>query len=70
MIEEHFGLRETPFTREIAIDKKMTLPFLDEQAQTMEDIVKRRMSALIMAPAHIEKSIGNSGACGAFEQRW
>ena len=33
MIEEHFGLRETPFTREIAIDKKMTLPFLDEQAK-------------------------------------
>jgi len=57
MIEEHFGLRETPFTREIAIDKKMTLPFLDEQAQTMEDIVKRRMSALIMAPAGTGKTV-------------
>ena len=51
MIEEHFSLRETPFTREISIDKRLNLPFLDEQAKTIEDIVKRRMSALLMAPA-------------------
>ena len=57
MIEEHFGLRETPFTREISIDKKINFPFLDEQAQTIEDIVKRRMSALIMAPAGTGKSV-------------
>ena len=57
MIEEHFCLRETPFTRELAIDKKLNLPFLDEQAKTIEDIVKRRMSAVLMAPAGTGKSV-------------
>ena len=57
MIEEHFSLRETPFTREISIDKRLNLPFLDEQAKTIEDIVKRRMSALLMAPAGTGKSV-------------
>lgn len=57
MIEEHFGLRETPFTREISVEKRLSLPFLDEHVQTIEDIVKRKMSASIMAPAGTGKSV-------------
>lgn len=57
MMEQHFALKETPFTREISVENKLTLPFLDEQIKALEDMVKRRMSALLMAPAGTGKSV-------------
>ena len=56
-IEEHFGFTATPFTRELPIDKRLGLAMLDEQAETLEDIIKRRMSALLIAPAGSGKTV-------------
>lgn len=50
MLEEHFGLNQTPFTRELATEKQINLTFLDVQVSAIEDTVKRRMSALLIAP--------------------
>jgi len=57
MIEKHFGLVTTPFTRELPIEKRILLPFLDDQVRSLEDTVKQKMSALVIAPAGIGKSV-------------
>ena len=57
MIEKHFGFRLTPFTRELPVDKRLQLAFLDEQARALEDVVKRKMSALLVAPAGTGKTV-------------
>jgi len=57
MLEKHFGFLSTPFTRELPIEKRMIFPFLDEQARALEETVKQRMSALVIAPAGIGKSV-------------
>ncbi len=57
IIEEHFGLNQTPFTREIPIEKRLNLPFLDAEASSIEEVIKRRMSALLIAPAGTGKSL-------------
>ena len=49
-MEDHFGLKQTPFTRELATDKHMSLGFLHAQVSAIEDTVKRRTSALLIAP--------------------
>jgi general secretion pathway protein A len=57
MLEKHFGFTTTPFTRELPVEKRLVLPFLDEQARALEDTIKQKMSALVMAPAGIGKSV-------------
>jgi general secretion pathway protein A len=57
MIEKHFGFRTTPFTRELPIRERFSLPFLDEQIKAIEDVVKSRMSALLIAPPGTGKSV-------------
>jgi len=57
MIEKHFGFVSTPFTRELSIDKRLVLPFLEEQARSLEETVKRRMSALVISPGGVGKSV-------------
>lgn len=54
--EDHFGFAATPFTREIAVDKRLDFDFLRAQADLLEDTVKRRMSAVLLAPAGTGKS--------------
>lgn len=56
MLEKHFALKRTPFTREIDVGMKMSFPFLDTQLNAIEETVKRRMSALLVAPAGTGKS--------------
>lgn len=56
MLEKHFGLKHTPFTREIDVDKKMNFAFLDTQLSAIEETVKRRMSAILIAPPGTGKS--------------
>jgi type II secretory pathway predicted ATPase ExeA len=56
MLEKHFALKLTPFTREIDVDRKMSLPFLDSQLDALEETVKRRMSASLISPPGTGKS--------------
>jgi general secretion pathway protein A len=56
-MEDHFGFTTTPFTREISIDKRLSFDFLTQQTTAIEDTVKRRMSALLLAPAGTGKSV-------------
>ena len=54
--EDHFGFSSTPFTREIPVDKRLDFDFLATQTDLLEDTVKRRMSAVLLAPAGTGKS--------------
>jgi|GEM_PF-6559451 general secretion pathway protein A len=56
MLEKHFGLKLTPFTREIDVGKKVSFTFLDAQLSAIEETIKRRMSALLVAPPGTGKS--------------
>lgn len=56
-MEDHFGFTTTPFTREISIDKRLSFDFLVQQSAAIEDTVRRRMSALLLAPAGTGKSV-------------
>lgn len=51
-----FGLHAIPFTREIAIDDYLRLPFLDEAFAGMLSAVEARMSAALIAPAGTGKT--------------
>lgn len=54
--EDHFGFTSTPFTREIPVEKRLDFDFLSAQAAQLEDIVRRRLSAALLAPAGTGKS--------------
>jgi len=54
--EDHFGFASTPFTREIPVDKRLDFDFMTIQTAQLEDTVKRRMSAVLLAPAGTGKS--------------
>ena len=56
-MEDHFGFKTTPFTRELGIDKRLSLDMLDGEARAIEEVVKRRFSALLMAPAGSGKTV-------------
>lgn len=51
-----FGFHTTPFTREIAVDCRFSLPQLDEPVDALERIIDRRMSAALIAPAGTGKT--------------
>jgi type II secretory pathway predicted ATPase ExeA len=55
-LEDHFGFTSTPFTREIPVDKRLDFDFLAAQTAMLEDTVRRRMSAVLLAPAGTGKS--------------
>ena len=47
----HFGLRKTPFTREIAVDEMFVHPQHDQVKRCIARAVQQRMSAALQAPA-------------------
>lgn len=51
-----FGLHAIPFTREIAVDDYLRLPFLDDAFAGVRSAVEARMSAAIIAPAGTGKT--------------
>ena len=51
-----FGFHAVPFTREIATDDHLRLPFLDEAFAGMLSAVEARMSAALIAPAGTGKT--------------
>lgn len=52
----HFGLRKTPFTREIAVDEMFVHPQHDEIKRCIARAVQQRMSAALQAPAGFGKT--------------
>jgi general secretion pathway protein A len=51
-----FGLHTTPFTREIAVQDRMRLPFFDEALDSIAAVLEERMSAALIAPAGTGKT--------------
>lgn len=54
---DHFGFRSLPFTREIATRDCLSFGFLREQEDALVAAAERRMSALIVAPPGLGKSV-------------
>ena len=54
---DHFGFRSLPFTREIAIRDSLRFGFLKEQEEALVGAAQRRMSALVVAPPGLGKSV-------------
>lgn len=63
--EDHFGFSSTPFTREIPADKRLEFDFMAAQTAALEDVIRRRMSGVILAPA----GTGKSQVLRALEER-
>ena len=51
------GFRKTPFTRELAIGERCTLPHQTEAAEALAGTVRQRMSAALIAPAGTGKTV-------------
>jgi general secretion pathway protein A len=51
------GFRRTPFTREIAVPERCTLPHQTEAAEALAETVRQRMSAALIAPAGTGKTV-------------
>lgn len=51
-----FGFHQTPFTREISIDHRLSLPLFDEPLTALRRAVDARSSAALIAPAGTGKS--------------
>lgn len=54
---DHFKFKSRPFTREVSTRDCFSLPFLDEQVDELIKAVHMRMSALIMAPPGLGKTV-------------
>ncbi len=52
----HFGLRKTPFTREVLVSDMFTHPQQEEVVARLERVVEERMSAGLCAPAGLGKT--------------
>lgn len=52
----HFGLRKTPFTREMAVSEMFAHPQRDEVLASLTRVVHDRMSAALAAPAGLGKT--------------
>ena len=57
MMEDHFGFKTTPFSREFSIEKRLEFQHLEEQTEALRKVVDKRMSACLMAPAGTGKSV-------------
>lgn len=55
-LHARFGFHTTPFTREIAIDRRFTLPIFDDAVGALERVVDQRESAALVAPAGAGKT--------------
>lgn len=56
-VQEHFALRQLPFTPEIAIDSRFQHPQYELAAAEIVEIIYRRMSAALIAPAGMGKTV-------------
>ncbi|MCU0691166.1 MAG: AAA family ATPase [Polyangiaceae bacterium] len=56
-LRAHFGLHETPFTREIAIQDRWVAPHLDEPRAELRRTIEQRQSGAIIAPAGSGKTL-------------
>ena len=63
--EDHFSFTSTPFTRELPVEKRLEFDFLAAQAAQLEDVIRRRMSAVLIAPA----GTGKSSSLRSLEER-
>jgi type II secretory pathway predicted ATPase ExeA len=52
----HFGMTETPFTREIAVQDHWSAPHLDEACADLHRVVDARQSAALISPAGAGKT--------------
>lgn len=55
-LRSHFGFHTIPFTREIAIEHRFSLPVFDEPLGALRRVVDQRMSAALIAPAGTGKT--------------
>lgn len=55
-IRSRFAMHTLPFTREIPVEQRLTLPIFEEPLTAMRRIVENRMSGAVMAPAGCGKS--------------
>ena len=46
-----FGFHATPFTRELAVTDRLSLPFFDEAIDALLKTLDARMSCALIAPA-------------------
>jgi general secretion pathway protein A len=51
------GFRKTPFTRELAVGERCTLPHQAEAAEALAETVQQRMSGALIAPAGTGKTV-------------
>jgi general secretion pathway protein A len=51
-----FGFHSTPFTRELRVEERFTLPFHDEALAALQGAVENRLSAALVAPAGTGKT--------------
>ena len=49
-LRSHFAFHSTPFTREIAVEHRLTLPLFDEPLAALKGVVDQRMSGALIAP--------------------
>lgn len=55
-LRSHFGFHTIPFTREIAIEHRLSLPLFDEPLLALRRVVDQRMSGALIAPAGTGKT--------------
>ena len=55
-LRSHFGFHSIPFTREIAVEHRFSLPLFDEPLAAFRRVVDQRMSAALIAPAGTGKT--------------
>lgn len=56
-LRSRFGFHSTPFTREIRIEDRFSLPIFDEALTGLERSIDQRQSAALIAPAGTGKSV-------------
>jgi len=56
-LRSHFALHTTPFTREIPVEHRLTLPLFEEPLAALKDVVDQRMSGALIAPAGTGKTL-------------
>lgn len=52
-----FKLRQMPFTREILIQNRFILPFIEDEILSLKKTIENRMSGLLVAPAGTGKTM-------------
>jgi general secretion pathway protein A len=55
-LRSHFGFHSIPFTREIAVEHRFSLPLFDEPLAAFRRVVDQRMSGALIAPAGTGKT--------------